>query len=133
MYEHSLPLNQQRKVVVVWHLFFFFFQKTKNTRVWWLYIDQIPCTDQLQSYIYTYSCKTEGWLTQLGWKLDRIAQNSFFFQKLFHHLFCLLPLTSTTANPHFCPELFFFTLEIIFTYKNGRWDRNISVISEKPK
>lgn len=24
MYEHSLPLNQQRKVVVVWHLFFFF-------------------------------------------------------------------------------------------------------------
>lgn len=30
MYEHSLPLNQQRKVVVVWHLFFFFSRKQRT-------------------------------------------------------------------------------------------------------
>lgn len=126
MWVHILPPWQQKRIGDVWHPLLA--ENSDGKMAWWLYCDQIPCTDHFQTYIYTCSCKGKGCLTQLWWRENITASILFFFWNFSHHVSCHISFININSIYFFFPpEMFLFALETSFyllkvedrTEKNG--------------
>lgn len=103
MWVHILPPWQQKRLVAVWHPFFLA-ENSDGKMAWWLYSDQIPCTDHFQTYIYTCSCKGKGCLTQLWWRENTRARILFLFWNFFHHVSCHISFININSVYFFFPQ-----------------------------